>query len=154
TQGENLTQDEAERLAKIIAKAMEHFRQADSEIDNICNAPSAAELLARAKRIPGRPDKTGKPGTFGFATGAAGGPQAAFSLSDLDARKLVRLATVLQMKDRASQVGAKGVGPLLRDILRAHTEVRVHLIGHSYGAIVVLSAVCYPPEKPLPAKVD
>lgn len=152
-QGQDLTQAQAERLAGILAKAAARFQQADSEVPASDDSPSAAELLARAKRIPGAAGKTGKAGEFGFATGTAAGPQAAFSLSDLDPRKLVRVATVLQMKDRAAQVGARGVGPLLRDILEAHPEVRVHLVGHSYGAIVVLSAVCYPPDKPLPAKV-
>ena len=153
-QGENLTQAEAEYLAAIISKAAERFDQADGEVAGAGGVPSPAELLARARRIPGTSGRSGQPGTFGFAAGTAGGPQAAFSLSDLDPRKLVRVATVLQMKDRAAHVGARGVGPLLRDILTVHPDVRVHLTGHSYGAIVVLSAVCYPTEKPLPAQVD
>ena len=150
-QGENLTQAQAERFAAIIAKAVKQFDQADSEVAAAGGPPSPTELLTRAKRIPGTPDKIGKPGAFGFATGTAAGPRAALSLSDLDPRKLVRPATVLQMKDRAARVGACGVGPLLRDILTTHQDVRVHLIGHSYGAIVVLSAVCY---QALPALVD
>jgi pimeloyl-ACP methyl ester carboxylesterase len=44
------------------------------------------------------------------------------------------------MKDRAGVVGANGVGPLVAQLVEA-PNVRVHLIGHSYGAKVVLSAV-------------
>ena len=152
-QSENLNQVQAQRLAEIIAKAAKKFDQADLDIASANDSPSSKELLARAKRIPGAPDKTAKLGEFGLATGTAAGPQAAFSLSDLDPRKLVRVATVLQMKDRGARVGAQGVGPLLRDILIAYANTRVHLIGHSYGAIVMLSAVCYPVDKPLPAQV-
>ena len=81
---------------------------------------------------------------------ATGGPEAALSVGGvlkkakdlgrkLDPRQLVRLATVRQMKDRAGTVGTKGVGPLLSDILIA-ASVRIHLVGHSYGGKVVLSA--------------
>ncbi len=152
-QSEGLNEAEAKRLAEIIAKAAKRFDQADLDVARDNGSPSSKELLARAKRIPGAPDKTAKPGEFGFAAGTTAGPQAAFSLTDLDPRKLVRVATVLQMKDRGARVGAQGVGPLLRDILTANVNTRVHLIGHSYGAIVMLSAVCYPPDKPLPAQV-
>ena len=43
------------------------------------------------------------------------------------------------MKDRAGTVGFKGVGPMLQRLLTAGQQ-RTHLIGHSYGAKVVLSA--------------
>jgi hypothetical protein len=153
-QSQTLNQAEAERLAEIIAKAAKRFDHADVEIASTGDSPSSKELLVRAKRIPGGADKATKPGEFGFATGTAAGPQAAFGLSDLNPRTLVRVATVLQMKDRGARVGAKGVGSLLRDMLAADSNIRVHLIGHSYGAIVMLSAVCYPPNKPLPTQVE
>jgi pimeloyl-ACP methyl ester carboxylesterase len=60
----------------------------------------------------------------------------------------------LQMKDRAARVGARGVHQLLRDILSTGPGPRLHLVGHSYGAIVILSALCYPPTESLPAPVD
>jgi hypothetical protein len=53
------------------------------------------------------------------------------------------------MKDRAGVVGAHGVGTLLVELLKRNQMVRVHLIGHSYGCKVVLSAVCFP-ELPRP----
>src|SRR5262249_20945120 len=72
-QADDLTATNAERLATILSKAAAHFGQADAEILGAGGAPSPGSLLARATRIPGTPDKTTKPGTFGFATGAAGG---------------------------------------------------------------------------------
>ena len=67
-------------------------------------------------------------------------------LEKLDPRQIVRLSTVRLMKDRAGTVGALGVGPFLVALLEATrtTNCRVHLIGHSYGAKVCLSALCYP----------
>jgi pimeloyl-ACP methyl ester carboxylesterase len=48
------------------------------------------------------------------------------------------------MKDRAGVVGASGVGAFLRDALDAFAG-HVHLLGHSYGARVMLSAVSIAP---------
>src|SRR4030095_5642449 len=59
----------------------------------------------------------------------------------LNPKKIIRTATVFQMKDRAGTVGKHGVGPMLRDLL-ANNNARVHLTGHSYGAKVVMSALC------------
>lgn len=77
---------------------------------------------------------------FGFATESSSGPQSAGLLDKLDPRNLVRLATVLMMKDRAGRVGARGVADLLEALLAAG-DARVHLVGHSYGGKVVLSAL-------------
>jgi pimeloyl-ACP methyl ester carboxylesterase len=68
-------------------------------------------------------------------------PQAA-GLFGFDPRSILRATTVLMMKDRAGKVGAHGVGPLLRDLLAAKATGKFHLIGHSYGCKVLLSAVC------------
>lgn len=62
-------------------------------------------------------------------------------LGFLDPRKAVRMLTVWQMKDRAGVVGGNGVAKLLRELLAAH-DGRTHMMGHSYGAKVVLSALC------------
>ena len=53
----------------------------------------------------------------------------------------VRAFTVLQMKDRAGKVGANGVALMLR-ALADDTEARIHLVGHSYGAKLLMSALC------------
>ena len=68
------------------------------------------------------------------------GPLVAGGLS-LDPRNLLRAATVWKMKARAGRVGAAGVGPLLRAVLGEPQPPRVHMVGHSFGARVVLSAV-------------
>lgn len=91
---------------------------------------------------------------FGAADGGGQGqpggvtPQAAGGLR-FDPRDVLRLGSVWKMKARAGTVGAKGVSPLLGRLLGA-TTARVHLVGHSFGARVMLSAVA---ASPLPRKV-
>ncbi|MFI2507366.1 hypothetical protein [Streptomyces sp. NPDC018972] len=67
------------------------------------------------------------------AVGIAGG----FSF---DPRNLLRVATVWKMKARAGDIGVHGVAPLLRHIL-SQDGPRLHLIGHSFGARVLLSGL-------------
>ncbi len=88
--------------------------------------------------------------------GAVSDAAAASSLGDVlgAPRNLLRTFTVLQMKDRAATVGASGVGAMLRALLSATPSARVHMVGHSYGCAVVLSAICYPDAHDLPRKVD
>lgn len=83
-------------------------------------------------------------GSVGSRGRRSGEPEAAGLLDKLDPRKLLRMLTVYQMKDRAGVIGTRGVGPLLRSIQEAAPAVRVHVIGHSYGARVVLNAVSRP----------
>lgn len=155
TQAEQLQESDAGRLADLLARVTGKLDQAEQDTGGKAETPSGADLLERARHIPRSSDSGGASGQFGFVKGAGAGPKAAaIELSTFDPRNLVRIATVLRMKDRAARVGATGVHPLLRDLLAAGSGARVHLIGHSYGAIVLLSSVCYPPEEELPAKVD
>lgn len=108
-------------------------------------APAVDDLLEawRAVEQAGRPFVPDDPDDFGDdavpGPGPAGGPAAA-GLEVLDPRNLVRVGTLWKMKARAGAVGVNGVGPLLRDVLRI-SAARLHLIGHSFGARVLLSAM-------------
>ncbi|MGY1691850.1 hypothetical protein [Geodermatophilus sp. SYSU D01105] len=53
----------------------------------------------------------------------------------------LRVLTFWHMKRRARDVGASGVASLLTDLQEAAPEARFHLMGHSFGCIVVSSAV-------------
>lgn len=66
------------------------------------------------------------------AVAAAGG--------GFDPLDFIRLFSIFQMKDRAAVVGANGVAKLLSE-LTARTTRGVHVVGHSFGAKVMLSAV-------------
>ena len=55
-------------------------------------------------------------------------------------RKLIRLATVYKMKDRAGIVGLNGVCETLKRLLD-ETGARIHIVGHSYGCKVMMTAI-------------
>jgi hypothetical protein len=67
------------------------------------------------------------------------GPRAAARVR-LDPRPILRAVTVCRMKDRAGVVGRGGVAPLLADVL-ATSPAATHLVGHSYGCRVLLTAL-------------
>ncbi len=141
--------DEAE-LAELLVGAFEGD-------DDLGATPEVTPdtVLAVWRSLPGAPsDQTGD--DFGFAAGAPAAPPGeaaprgealapAGLIEALDPRGLVRVATVLIMKDRAGRVGGRGVADLLENLLAAG-DARVHLVGHSYGAKVVLSALVAKPH--------
>ena len=104
---------------------------------------------------PGADDLAGLEDDFGTVGDDVGTPSpddaplAAGGIS-LDPRNLLRAGTLWTMKARAGRVGAHGVAPLLRTVLDREPAPRVHLVGHSFGGRVMLSAVA---AGELPAKV-
>jgi hypothetical protein len=57
------------------------------------------------------------------------------------AEQALRQFTYFQMKRRAGVVGERGLGPLCADIRAAAPGVRLHLLGHSFGARLVSFAL-------------
>ena len=71
----------------------------------------------------------------------------------------LRQLSFWQMKHRARTVGEAGVHTFLADLERAAPEARVHVMGHSFGCIVVSAAIAGPVvddalADPLPRPVD
>ncbi|MCA1648331.1 MAG: hypothetical protein LC797_23695 [Chloroflexi bacterium] len=139
------------RLAELLAPLYAH-RDADLPVPDASAVDSIVELWVRLYAVlTGKNEGLVVSGPGGAAESLdAYGPTEASRLSVLDPRIVVRLATVLLMKDRAGVVGARGGAPVLNDLLRAAPATRIHLIGHSYGCKVALSAVC---AQPLPRSV-
>jgi hypothetical protein len=52
-------------------------------------------------------------------------------------KEALRQFTYWQMKQRAGTVGQHGLGPLLADLARRSPGLRLHLVGHSFGARLV-----------------
>src|SRR6185437_13419306 len=50
------------------------------------------------------------------------------------AKDVVRVLSYTIMKARAGDIGSRGLGPLLAQLHTRSSAVRVHLIGHSFGA--------------------
>jgi len=57
------------------------------------------------------------------------------------AREALRQLTYWQMKNRAGVVGRSGLGPVLGRLRPAVPGIRVHLVGHSFGARLVCFAL-------------
>lgn len=68
------------------------------------------------------------------------------------AKDALRVLSYNTMKARAGVIGKAGLGPLLADLHRGSPSVRVHLVGHSFGARLVsfaLSGVGTPDQSPV-----
>jgi hypothetical protein len=82
------------------------------------------------------------PGMGGPGAGQGGaaflGP--VFSGIKSAAMKLLNLTTYYQMKNRAGVVGAKGLSPILRGIRSQFGDIRIHVVGHSFGGRLVTAA--------------
>jgi hypothetical protein len=63
------------------------------------------------------------------------------------AKEALRQLTYFEMKKRAGVIGKRGLGPLLGRISQADPEVRIHLLGHSFGARLVSFALAGLPEQ-------
>lgn len=150
---ESLSEKEARELAELLTSI---YAGGDSDVgDDQGPDPEVFVASWAALSQPVAPPRTGPAdftdfGTVGAAEAAT--PEAAFDLGRFDPRDALRMLTVWKMKDRAGKVGATGVGPLLNQILQATPSgVRLHLIGHSYGARLLLSALAH---RPIPRPVD
>lgn len=145
-----LTRAEAHRLAEIMLPLYHTSTEADRELHpsdppGDIDPTEVLEIWEAAARSQGRTTQVDDDGYFiNPPTSDAAAPQAAGLPGFLDPRQIVRLLTVYQMKDRAGVVGTRGVGPLLDEILelqRTNGGGHLHLLGHSYGGKVMLSAV-------------
>jgi hypothetical protein len=58
-----------------------------------------------------------------------------------------------RVKKRAGRVGATGLGPAIADLCRRRPSLRVHLIGHSFGARLVSYALTGLPPGPTSSPV-
>jgi pimeloyl-ACP methyl ester carboxylesterase len=56
------------------------------------------------------------------------------------ARRLLNFTTYYQMKERAGTIGINGVAPVIRKLRQKLPQLRIHLVGHSFGGRVVTAA--------------
>ena len=91
----------------------------------------------------------GAPASGGVAAGAAaplddaGGAAflgSAFAGMRAGARNALNLATYWTMKRRAGDTGRRGLAPVLRQLRADADDLRLHLVGHSFGGRLVAAA--------------
>ncbi|MGV3503924.1 MAG: hypothetical protein ACO1O1_09450 [Adhaeribacter sp.] len=112
----------------------------------------ARELLASLEQVtaPALPGTAGQGGAVAINPAAAALSGGAAGLGDFfshtlaGARNLLNFVTYYQMKERAGKVGSLGLHPLLLQLRSKFPGLRLHLIGHSFGARLVTAAVAGP----------
>jgi hypothetical protein len=149
-----LSEEEATELAGLISMAASGA-DSDRRVEYAeSGSPDTQAVLEAIKSLQALSPETQDDADSlepGVVTGHAQTPlRDAGGLRYLDPRWVLRVASVYQMKDRAGKVGANGVFQLVTDILTESTA-KLHLIGHSYGAKVVLSSMV---AAPLPRSVE
>ncbi|MCX4694208.1 serine-threonine protein kinase [Streptomyces sp. NBC_01408] len=100
------------------------------DVLEVCRAFTRG-LVDTGGALPGRADGR-DPSALGAGL-VGGGLRALWG----GAKELLRQATYYQMKKRAGVVGERGLGPVLAGLAAERPALRVHLLGHSFGARVV-----------------
>lgn len=57
------------------------------------------------------------------------------------ARNLLNFTTYYRMKTRAGEIGERALAPLVNTIHTCHPDLRLHLVGHSFGGRLVAATV-------------
>jgi hypothetical protein len=136
---ESVSATEAEELARLLLAL-----QSQSVDDDIGAGPtdlSVEDFLSGWRAVEADERTTSDDGPIGrpgLATSDAAEPTAAGVLQRLNPVRALGVTSLLQMKDRAGHVGKNGVAQLLTALLGK--GARVHVVGHSFGSKVVLSA--------------
>jgi hypothetical protein len=119
------------------AAQLQQFHQLASGL--VTSPPLAPEDAGPQAAITGETSAV-----FGHAAAMAKTPAAAaqglpnpFSTLWSGAREVLRTMSYYEMKNRAGVIGQHGLGPLLATLAAAVPGLRVHLIGHSFGARLV-----------------
>ncbi|MCX5156292.1 serine-threonine protein kinase [Streptomyces sp. NBC_00291] len=100
------------------------------DVLEVCRA--FTDALAEAGATPRHDDVEGGARAGGVNSALGGGLRALWS----GAKEVLRQATYYQMKKRAGVVGEHGLGPVLAELAHRRPALRIHLIGHSFGARV------------------
>jgi hypothetical protein len=113
-------------------------------------------LIANLKKPlnpPAIPAGTGAASIDPFSTAQVSGLGGAASFRDVlggiksGFLHLLNYATYYLMKARAGDVGVKGVAPLIVKLRGSRPDLRIHMIGHSFGCRLVAAAVNALPEQ-------
>ena len=115
----------------------------------IPDVPTGEAPVAGMGGVASMTDACGAPAPQGGAAGIGDWIENARNA----ARNLLNFATYYQMKSRAGTVGNRGVYETLRDVRTARPDLKLHLVGHSFGGRLVAAAATGPSGKP-PLGVD
>jgi hypothetical protein len=150
-----------ERFADLVRSLLPAGAADDDDASSELFQARGADLMARLGTPVGggqapRPSRGGAP-RLGAPVPPPGGGAAGL-LSFLDgpraaARNLLNYATYYKMKERAGLVGRAGANQVLRAARGGRPDLRLHLIGHSFGGRLV-TAAALGPDGQAPLRVD
>ena len=133
-------QDEFIDLVREILADDADDEEVDSEIPGAAASRPGRELIDLLSR-PRLGDTSGAAGGeagFGdFFTGIKGG-----------VKNFLDMTTYWKMKKRAGKVGRKGLHDILKKLKARYPDLKVHLVGHSFGGRLVAAAVRGPDNEP------
>jgi hypothetical protein len=144
-----------DELARLLAErpedpaALARFQTLMGELTTTPDADPAGEDQGETALLEDTPEEVF--GRFADAVprtgeGGAAGLGDAFGRLWNGAKEALRQLTYFEMKKRAGVVGRQGLGPLLGRIHQADPDVRIHLLGHSFGARLVSFALAGLPD--------
>lgn len=150
-ESDSLGEDEAKELLRLLSAV---YHQSEDEIE-VTEGGDAEELLKAWQLTDTEEFEPETGGAVVVASEDAEEVQVAGGVARAPV-DLVRMLSVWPMKDRAGKVGSRGISQLLTGILEKTGgeagTAWVHLIGHSFGAKVLMSALASPGS--LPRQVD
>jgi hypothetical protein len=144
-----------DELARLLAErpedraALDRFQTLMAELAGQPDATVATEDHGEQALVEDDPEEVF--GRFADAVprpqeGGAAGFGDAFGRLWHGAKEALRQLTYFEMKKRAGVVGKEGLGPLLGRLRGADPDLRIHLLGHSFGARLVSFALAGLPD--------
>jgi len=137
---EDAQREFVEAIRSMLPRAAAH---ADDGSDEFFTR-DAVELLQDLARPVVAPPPTGQGGgalslddDVGTAAGEAAGIRDLWGGIKAGARRLLNFTTYYKMKERAGLVGKTGVADVLRQLCQHLPQIKIHLIGHSFGGRLV-----------------
>jgi len=137
---ENAQREFVEAIRSMLPRAAAH---ADDGSDEFFTR-DAVELLQDLARPVVAPPPTGQGGgalslddDAGTGAGQAAGIRDLWGGVKAGARRLLNFTTYCKMKERAGLVGKTGVADVVRQVRQRLPQIKIHLIGHSFGGRLV-----------------
>jgi hypothetical protein len=129
------------QMAKLISGVKGKIAEPDGKVAREFHKEGAKALLNRLQdNIRQSAPRAKNSGGAASLSGAAGGMGGTFNGLFEGARNLLNYVTYYQMKERAGAVGKTGLTPVLKELKKNYPDLKLHLIGHSFGARLVTSA--------------
>jgi hypothetical protein len=131
-----------ERYVAVLRTMLDPSQASDDDASEDFFTADPKTLFSDMEQPVTAPRATGGGGaaSLNSADGSAAGLKDLVDGATAAARRLANYATYYQMKMRAGTVGSAGLAPVLQQVRRKKPDLKLHLIGHSFGGRVVTAA--------------